>query len=605
MSFRTIHPSRINPNPPVGQPCLRVQLKELVVAQNELSADYPYILRRSHRGAFRIPYFEFHGIGPPCDCDIGGSVGDVYVDVTESAGALYGHTKDGWHRWRLESEVDDQVLELRPFIEGLVDQSRHKFSHVVHPFAPSYSLGVDVQHGVRWIQLASNARFCHEFKDGEVVETTKLRRMESDLLQDLKAPRKSVPLALDIVHNLNPRRRRNALLQTYKPADDDSLGKWPRMVLYALDDSEAEVKMEVEDREINTVCSSSPPNDLKLGLDCHSNPPTNFDPFQELHTSPDAEISAALNCDDSECIPSSDSMETLIAEAEVVQLDHNVRFRLSARTFQFANIPQMHENPYMCSDDNGQLTRTPCSPVGSRASFLPVDSETENNNNTPSAAAAAAASQLEFAIICTEKSFRTPFLPASYPYPIEATPHLSSAVGPRRLSYEIKYHEFSGIGPPTPDKFKSTRFGVGVGVLPLPAPGPGDVYIDRTTGCGTAPVRGAFGTLAEHSGTKAGHWEWGNDDGAVIMHPHLEGYALWVTLGSGPADGEGEEGDGIGWHRDVDWALKHGRAAAVKAGIIPTPAAQDGKTKTKMQMLDEAGKILEYVLTDKDESQSG
>ncbi|KAJ7061884.1 hypothetical protein C8F01DRAFT_1138675 [Mycena amicta] len=36
-------------------------------------------------------------------------------------------------------------------------------------------------------------------------------------------------------------------------------------------------------------------------------------------------------------------------------------------------------------------------------------------------------------------------------------------------------------------------------------------------GCGTAPVRGAFGTLAEHSGTKAGHWEWGNNDAASAI----------------------------------------------------------------------------------------
>ncbi|KAJ7650993.1 hypothetical protein FB45DRAFT_889288 [Roridomyces roridus] len=83
------------------QPWLTSELKHFSV--ETLPVNYPHqTSRESGSGAsdarHKILYFEFHGVGPPHDLDVG-SPGDVYVDLTPGAFALWGYTKKGWKQW--------------------------------------------------------------------------------------------------------------------------------------------------------------------------------------------------------------------------------------------------------------------------------------------------------------------------------------------------------------------------------------------------------------------------------------------------------------------------------------------------------------------------
>ncbi|KAJ7606688.1 hypothetical protein FB45DRAFT_1068360 [Roridomyces roridus] len=93
------HPCLANTNPVSRiQPKITSKLKWLPVA--ELPPDYPWHIAPLSNGRFKIPYWLFSDCGPPsANLDVG-TPGDVYLDLTPGAHALYGKTADGqWTRW--------------------------------------------------------------------------------------------------------------------------------------------------------------------------------------------------------------------------------------------------------------------------------------------------------------------------------------------------------------------------------------------------------------------------------------------------------------------------------------------------------------------------
>ncbi|KAJ7683833.1 hypothetical protein B0H17DRAFT_1204820 [Mycena rosella] len=138
----TVHPCASNPYPEsVVQPSLIAELKELKVPKEDIPPDYPYII---HRGnvRYRVPYFEFYGMGPPSNLDVGGG-GDVYIDITPDQKALWGHTAQGWKRWL---DIGDSSL-------GKTSGDRWVVSH---PFF-DYSLWISTRGGlhIAWIKHGS------------------------------------------------------------------------------------------------------------------------------------------------------------------------------------------------------------------------------------------------------------------------------------------------------------------------------------------------------------------------------------------------------------------------------------------------------------------
>ncbi|KAF7300939.1 hypothetical protein MIND_00656800 [Mycena indigotica] len=456
--FRTIHPTRTQSMPHCAtQPGLTARLKELRVAQDELEVDYPYILRRSHNGAFRIPYYEIYGAGPPTASLLGVNPGDVYVDTNQQF-TLYGYTKGGWQRWRLELELSKE-LELFPLVDDVVGPCSVQFSPVLwHPFAPSYSLGVDrYEHCARWIRIADLSRFSYDFTFKEVVPTAKLRNLEIRVLKEVKC-------------------RAESTLNYRIPAVS-----WPSKEVQS-------------DQFFNQECASNTFSGFKQPMD------------------------------------TTDQMSPLCQ-------------RETWPTPSFGTITELKtQNQY-------------CPAPGPMA--------------------------------VVKKSFRTKFLPASYPHPVQAT----RAPGPRsptanesefaHLSYEIAYHEFYGISDPETELCWSQD----------EAPQHGDIYLDCRAGeyklyayipCGE-PMQGKWRRWAD-SGHAFPNLRWSDDtEGSVILHPDLEGYALWVTLEHG-----------IGWYRDVAVVLRLGREEAIRIGIIS--ASRGPRVKTEGERYKDAGRILEYVV---------
>ncbi|KAJ7775655.1 hypothetical protein DFH07DRAFT_1056810 [Mycena maculata] len=91
------HPCFTNPHPVSRiQPHITSTQKEITVPA--LPARYPYHLELVN-GSYRIPYLQFLGRGPPTENLDVGTPGDVYLDLTPGAFALYGKTATGWQRW--------------------------------------------------------------------------------------------------------------------------------------------------------------------------------------------------------------------------------------------------------------------------------------------------------------------------------------------------------------------------------------------------------------------------------------------------------------------------------------------------------------------------
>nr|GAT50178.1 predicted protein [Mycena chlorophos] len=505
---RSPHPSKSEPPPfSATQPNLDVRKRELVVAQNALCRNYAYILVRTHGGAFRMPYYEIRGWGPPRAAEILGSrPGDVYIDTTPGAGALYGHTEAGWRRWRIEAERvgvgGEEGLELHEYDpeRDLVRSKSTTFSPVLHPFVSGYSLGVealdDGTRGIGWIDDASTARLSFPFERGVVVRAEDLRGAESEALQNLTTPAPSEFLELGL--------------------DEQDLEPLGPLGLAGIE----------EMPEMPDECPSSPneaPIDDEFML-------------QSLRTDipiscPYLSLSAGS---DSDCTP----IKPRLALAISATLGH-----------------------LSCDSD--------CTPIEPRLA-LAISATLEH-------------------LSWSTKSFRTKFLPASYPYYIPATrtPRASPQDG---LSYEITYREFRGFGDPTVEMF--TQSGVSLPVA-------GDIYIDQTPGDYKLYARCLIPSSSESDAPRIGAWKrwfdlgypfpnlrWSDDDsGALVMHPYVDGYALWVLMGKGPGNW------GVGWYRDVEKVLREGREAAIDATVVGSGLPGDE------YVLRDAGRILEYVLT--------
>ncbi|KAF7331261.1 hypothetical protein MKEN_00003200 [Mycena kentingensis (nom. inval.)] len=194
-------------------------VKELLVAQTELDAAYPYIVPRSHQGAFRVPYLELQGYGPPPpsaqfkfegsgvvsgDMRIGG--GDVYVDMTEDGWAVYGYTKSGWKRVGLP--MNDYESE-----NGAAEDSEQ--DAVIHPFAPLYSLGIVVHDGVfefRWAAKSCNPgeRLSYAVEQASLIRKTLEARFDYEALRNAisqlpPSPKVDTSFVFSQIFQLTPR----------------------------------------------------------------------------------------------------------------------------------------------------------------------------------------------------------------------------------------------------------------------------------------------------------------------------------------------------------------------------------------------------------------
>ncbi|KAJ7166079.1 hypothetical protein C8R46DRAFT_1351520 [Mycena filopes] len=91
------HPYFVNPHPKsLVQPQITASLERFFT--DSLPPAYPYHLPPGESSGFRVPYLQLCGRGPPTQLDIG-APGDVYLDATPGAYALYGKTAAGWARW--------------------------------------------------------------------------------------------------------------------------------------------------------------------------------------------------------------------------------------------------------------------------------------------------------------------------------------------------------------------------------------------------------------------------------------------------------------------------------------------------------------------------
>ncbi|KAJ7124471.1 hypothetical protein C8R44DRAFT_980736 [Mycena epipterygia] len=82
---------------------------------NGIPANYPYFIADipglyPNQGVHEhlpVPFFEFRGVGaPPSDV---GSPGDVYIDLTPSAHALYSKSEEDWTKWAGPGESADML----------------------------------------------------------------------------------------------------------------------------------------------------------------------------------------------------------------------------------------------------------------------------------------------------------------------------------------------------------------------------------------------------------------------------------------------------------------------------------------------------------------
>ncbi|KAF7333057.1 hypothetical protein MVEN_02412300 [Mycena venus] len=101
------HPCYKNPNPRSRlKPETTFTLKYIKMCSHTIPANYPYALFAiaglyAEKGSvyeyLPVPFFEFRGYGaPPADV---GTPGDVYIDLTPGAHALYSRSEEDWARW--------------------------------------------------------------------------------------------------------------------------------------------------------------------------------------------------------------------------------------------------------------------------------------------------------------------------------------------------------------------------------------------------------------------------------------------------------------------------------------------------------------------------
>ncbi|KAJ7476836.1 hypothetical protein B0H11DRAFT_2030872 [Mycena galericulata] len=141
----SLHPYLSKPRPKsLVQPWLVTELKEFMV--DELPPLYPYTVRKGSSVYHHIPYFEFRGLGSPVGLDVGGG-GDVYIDFTPGAYALWGYTAHGWKRWSDMGQSEAQSLSNKKAI--------------IHPLF-NYVLWIHVGpggHRISWFKAARSKRY--------------------------------------------------------------------------------------------------------------------------------------------------------------------------------------------------------------------------------------------------------------------------------------------------------------------------------------------------------------------------------------------------------------------------------------------------------------
>ncbi|KAJ7661432.1 hypothetical protein DFH06DRAFT_1325724 [Mycena polygramma] len=107
------HPCYQNPHPASRlKPEVTFTLKYIKMCTDKIPANYPYALPPID-GLYRntglyeflpVPFFEFCGTGaPPADI---GTPGDVYIDLTPGAHALYSKSEEDWARWAGPASLD-------------------------------------------------------------------------------------------------------------------------------------------------------------------------------------------------------------------------------------------------------------------------------------------------------------------------------------------------------------------------------------------------------------------------------------------------------------------------------------------------------------------
>ncbi|KAJ7165686.1 hypothetical protein C8R43DRAFT_1165221 [Mycena crocata] len=146
------HPCLVNPYPKsLLQPWLIANLREFTADATQISPDYPYALRRRGTEELHIPYFEFHGLGSPFNLDVG-SGGDVYIDHTPGAYALWGNSSQGWKQWVDMGDTPEETLSnswaiRHPFVDCSLWLSADPRNHTGSPTVCTISWFKDTPNG--------------------------------------------------------------------------------------------------------------------------------------------------------------------------------------------------------------------------------------------------------------------------------------------------------------------------------------------------------------------------------------------------------------------------------------------------------------------------
>jgi hypothetical protein len=178
------------------QPTVAVELKstQVEIALN-IPQNYPYklTLDGDKPNRAKIPYYEWRGRGPPPG-DVG-YPGDVYLDLTPGAYALYAYTLGKWVKW------------VGPCVE--------KEEHIRHPHLMDRFLGYS-EKNVNWYSFSTikgHARKLPSSTADEVIRTiVKFEREENRSKEAKRRRRKDVDLDIsdseDNIQVIAPRNKR-------------------------------------------------------------------------------------------------------------------------------------------------------------------------------------------------------------------------------------------------------------------------------------------------------------------------------------------------------------------------------------------------------------
>ncbi|KAF7333054.1 hypothetical protein MVEN_02412000 [Mycena venus] len=164
------HPCYKNPNPRSRlMPDITFTLKYMKMCANTIPQNYPYELPAIEGFVkLHVPFFEFRGHGaPPVDI---GTPGDVYIDLTPSAYALYCKCEEDWAKWAGPAAALSEVLAHPHF----ADCREARFVNF-HP-----------EEGTEWVCARTISR-------------RRLALREAGVLKDSDGARESLDLASTII----------------------------------------------------------------------------------------------------------------------------------------------------------------------------------------------------------------------------------------------------------------------------------------------------------------------------------------------------------------------------------------------------------------------